>query len=419
MERSNKLSVTQLNNYVKGVFDDELILKNIAVFGEVYECSSSGGNLFFTLKDEDSILRCVRFGGGYSPPIGETVTVVGSVDYYVKGNRVSFVAKSVEPFGEGTLKRKLRELYERLKADGAFDNRPPLPKFIRRVAIITSETGAVIHDFLSVIRKSHAYIDVVLYPVRVQGDGASNEIADAVKEASLSDCDVIVVARGGGSNTDLDAFNEENVARAVSASQVPVISAVGHQVDYTLCDYAASLRAGTPSIAGENVCRINEAFIARFYDCLAKMDGAITAIYRKNRVRACYAAKRLTDDAFTAFYGGRLKLNNYARRLTTFAKEKEELARRNVSALMSKTADLAEKSLSSYKNALTLLSGRLDAASPLKIISNGYAKVYRNNVPLASVGDVAKGDELEVVVADGIIAANVVNTRKSVINKGE
>ncbi len=287
------------------------------------------------------------------------------------------------------------------------------------MAIITSETGAVIHDFLSVIRKSHAYIDVVLYPVRVQGDGASNEIADAVKEASLSDCDVIVVARGGGSNTDLDAFNEENVARAVSASQVPVISAVGHQVDYTLCDYAASLRAGTPSIAGENVCRINEAFIARFYDCLAKMDGAIAAIYRKNRVRACYAAKRLTDDAFTAFYGGRLKLNNCARRLTTLAKEKEELARRNVSALMSKTADLAEKSLSSYKNALTLLSGRLDAASPLKIISNGYAKVYRNDVPIASVGDVAKGDELEVVVADGIIAANVVNTRKSVINKGE
>ncbi len=412
MERSNRLSVTQLNNYIKGVFDDELILKNIAVFGEVYECSNSGGNLFFTLKDEDSILRCVRFGGGFVPAVGDTVTVVGSVDYYVKGNRVSFRAKSIEPYGEGTLKRKIKDLHDRLVKEGLFENRPPLPEFIRKVAIVTSETGAVIHDFLSVLRKNHAYIDVVLYPVRVQGEGAETEIAEAVTEASAGKCDIIVVARGGGSNTDLDVFNTEVVARAVANSTKPIISAIGHQVDYTLCDYAASVRAGTPSIAGENVCRVNEAFIGRFYDLLSRADGAMSAIYAKSRLRACYAAKRLTDDAFSAFYGGRLRLNNVVKRLSALAEDKEETARRNVLNLINKAAGMVEKNAAARENALALLAGRLDAASPLGIISKGYAKVYRDGKAISSVADVSAGEEMQAVVTDGVITATVKSTRR-------
>lgn len=412
MERSNRLSVTQLNNYIKGVFDDELILKNIAVFGEVYECSNSGGNLFFTLKDDDSILRCVRFGGGFVPAVGDTVIVVGSVDYYVKGNRVSFRAKSIEPYGEGTLKRKIKELHDKLVQEGLFDNRPPLPVFIRKVAIVTSETGAVIHDFLSVIRKNHAYIDVVLYPVRVQGDGAETEIAEAVTEASTGECDIIVVARGGGSNTDLDVFNTEIVARAVANSTKPIISAIGHQVDYTLCDYAASVRAGTPSIAGENVCRVNEAFIGKFYDLLSKADDAIGAIYAKNRSRACYAAKRLTDDAFSAFYGGKLRLNNVVKRLAAAAENNEQIARRAVLNVINKAASTIEKNVTVRENALALVAGRLDAASPLGIISKGYAKVYRDGKAIATVNDVAVGEEMKAIVSDGVITATVTSTKR-------
>lgn len=412
MERNNRLSVTQLNNYIKGVFDDELILKNIAVFGEVYECKSSGGNLFFTLKDEDSILKCVRFGGGFVPSIGDTVTVVGSVDYYVKGNRVSFKAKSIEPYGEGTLKRKIRELYDKLQSEGVFENCPPLPSFIEKVAIVTSETGAVIHDFLSVIRKNNAYIDVVLYPVRVQGDGAETEVADAVIEANDGDCDVIVVARGGGSDTDLDVFNTETVARAVAHSAKPIISAIGHQVDYTLCDYAASVRAGTPSIAGENVCRVNEAFIARFYDCLSRADSAIAALYSKSRSRTCFAAKRLSDDAFSAFYGGKLRLNNLIERMTAASEDKEESARRNALNLLSKASTFAEKDAMMRENALALLTGRLDAVSPLGIIAKGYAKVYHDGKEITSVGDVVSGDEMQAIVADGVITAKVLSAKK-------
>ena len=412
MKRSNRLSVTQLNNYIKGVFDDELILKNIAVFGEVYECSNSVGNLFFTLKDDDSILRCVRFGGGFVPAVGDTVIVVGSVDYYVKGNRVSFRAKSIEPYGEGTLKRKIKELHDKLVQEGLFENRPPLPSFIRKVAIVTSETGAVIHDFLSVIRKNNAYIDVVLYPVRVQGDGAETEIAEAVTEASSGECDIIVVARGGGSNTDLDVFNTEIVARAVANSTKPIISAIGHQVDYTLCDYAASVRAGTPSIAGENVCRVNEAIIGKFYDLLSKADDAIGAIYAKNRSRACYAAKRLTDDAFSAFYGGKLRLNNVAKRLSAAAENNEQIARRAVLNVINKAASTFEKNVTVRENALALVAGRLDAASPLGIISKGYAMVYRDGKAIASVNDVAAGEEMKAIVSDGVITATVTSIKR-------
>lgn len=412
MEKSNRLSVTQLNNYIKGVFDDELILKNIAVFGEVYERKDSGGNLFFTLKDEDSILRCVRFGGGFTPSIGDTVTVVGSVDYYVKGNRVSFRAKSIEPYGEGTLKRKIKELYDKLQAEGLFENRPSLPAFIQKVAIVTSETGAVIHDFLSVIRKNNAYIDVVLYPVRVQGDGAETEVADAITEANSGDGDIIVVARGGGSDTDLDVFNTETVARAVADSTKPIISAIGHQVDYTLCDYAASVRAGTPSIAGENVCRVNEAFIERFYDCLSRADNAISGLYAKSRFRTCLAAKRLSDDAFSAFYGGKFRLNNLVERMTAVADDKEKTSRRGILNLLTKISMFAEKNATLRENALALLAGRLDAVSPLGIISKGYAKVYHGGKEIVSVGDVIPGDEMRAIVADGVITAKVLSAKK-------
>ena len=412
MERSNRLSVTQLNNYIKGVFDDELILKNIAVFGEVYECKSSGGNLFFTLKDEDSILRCVRFGGGFVPAIGDTVTVVGSVDYYVKGNRVSFRAKSIEPYGEGNLKRKIKELHDKLQAEGLFENHPSLPAFIQKVAIVTSETGAVIHDFLSVIRKDNAYIDVVLYPVRVQGDGAETEVAGAITEANSGDSDIIVVARGGGSDTDLDVFNTETVACAVAHSAKPIISAIGHQVDYTLCDYAASVRAGTPSIAGENVCRVNETFIARFYDCLSRADNAISGLFAKSRSRTCFAAKRLSDDAFAAFYGGKFRLNNLVERMTSIADDKEKMTRRGVLNLLTKISTFAEKEAAVRENTLALLAGRLNAVSPLGIISKGYAKVYRDGKEITSVGDVVSGDEMQAIVADGVITANVLSVKK-------
>lgn len=240
----SKLSVSQLNNYIKGVFDDELILKNITVFGEVSEITVSAGNAFFTLRDDSSLLRCVRFGGGFTPKSGDTVLAIGSVEYYAKGGRVTFRAREIKPYGEGEIARALAELKTKLESEGLFANRPVLPKFIKKIAVVTSTEGAVIHDMTSILKRC-PYLDVMVYPVRVQGEGSETDVAGAVTRASTerNGCDAIILARGGGSEADLAAFNTEVSARAVAGSAKPVVSAIGHETNYTLCDFCAGIRA--------------------------------------------------------------------------------------------------------------------------------------------------------------------------------
>lgn len=416
MER-NKLSVTQLNNYIKGVFDDELILKNIAVFGEVYECSESGGNLYLTLKDESSILRCVRFSGGLIPEIGETVIVTGSVNYYVKGNRISFHVRDIQPYGEGAIHRELQRLKEQLKKEGLFDNHPPMPLFIRKVGVVTSETGAVIHDLRSVIGKRHGYIDIEIFPVKVQGEGAAEQIAEAVKKACVSDCDVLVIARGGGSSSDLEPFNTEIAARAVAASVIPVISAVGHEVDYTLCDFSATLRAGTPSIAGENICRINEQYTASVYALLMRMSAAVNRLYLKSSNSICRSAKRLSDCAGGLLYGGKLRLYDLTNRLKSVAVLKYSAGRKSVDKAY---RELVEKASVLYKKKeenFGRLAGELNAANPLNIIQKGYAKVYSGGVPLLSADSLKKGDRIDVVLKDGIVKAETLSVKQGKVTE--
>ncbi len=410
----NKLTVSGLNAYIKGVFDDELILKNITVVGEVYEKSFSGGHLFFTLKDERSILRCVRFGGGFNPEIGDTVSVLGSVEYYAKGNRLTFQAVSITPVGEGAIKREFNAMVERLKAEGLFDNRPQLPCFVKRVAIITSETGAVIHDFLAVIHKRHTYIDVDLYSVKVQGEGAEKEIATAVYTVNdNANCDLIIVARGGGASVDLDAFNTEPVARAVSNSKIPVISAIGHQIDYTLCDLCASERAGTPSIAGEKVCRINENFIQRLYDNAKKLSLLTTRNYTKETNKAVLLTNKLTDYATNLLYKSKNRVSLLVTKMLqaverTYFQSKEKLSEKYSSLKKAEEFLIDEKERLFAKSTATL-----NAVSPLKLINSGYAKVYYGKKTLDSVEKIKPGDDIEILVKDGIIEAKTIKVKAS------
>lgn len=417
MEKTRYYSVTQLNNYIKGVFEDELILQNITVVGEVYECSEAGGNIYIVLRDEKSLINCIHFGRDVMPSVGEKVLVTGSVRFYAKSGKTCFHVKSVAPFGEGSIKKRLDELKTRLQKEGLFDNKLALPVFIRRIALVTSENGAVLHDFVGVLLKAHSYIDITVFNARVQGDGAEESLAQAIGRANLSgNFDVLVIARGGGSDDDLRPFNTECVARAVYGSAIPVISSVGHEINYTLCDFCASLRAGTPSIAAENVCRINERFIAEYRVLLGRLSTAVRTLYDRVSSKTAFYAKKLTDEAGEAYYSKKLRLAKAVALLTGGADNAVSAAEMQIDRTVSSLSAAANRLVEKREQALMTCVERLNAKNPLSVLSSGYSKVYANGKDIASARDVGAGDELTVYMKDGVVYAKTLSVK---ITEGE
>ena len=254
MERQ-PISVSMLAGYIKQIFDAETLLYNIDVIGEVSSFGISGNNAFFVIKDENAMLNCVLFGiESYIPKIGEKIIVTGTPKYYIKGGKLNFNAVNIKPFGEGELYKRFLELKNKLQAEGLFDieHKKPMPKKIDRIGVVTSETGAVIHDIINVVSRRNSAQDIVLYPIKVQGLGADVDIVKGIEFFSNYDnIDTIIVGRGGGSDEDLQSFNSENVVRAIYNCKKLVVSAVGHETDFTLCDYVADSRAPSPSAAAE------------------------------------------------------------------------------------------------------------------------------------------------------------------------
>lgn len=248
MKDDKTLSVSQLNGYIKSVFDDELILHNIGVTGELSQISVREKATYFTITEGDCYINCIIFSAVEKIEAGTEVRAYGRVAFFAKSGKINFYAKSISPVGKGTLHAELLKRKDKLKSEGLFENRLQPPVYIRSVAVITSSAGAVIHDIMSVIRDKGVSVSLKLFSSAVQGDNADKEIVNALQAANASDADIIVLARGGGSQYDLDVFNNETVARAVANSKIPVISAVGHETDYTLCDFCAGRRAGTPSM---------------------------------------------------------------------------------------------------------------------------------------------------------------------------
>jgi len=250
-DAAHAISVAQLNNYIKRVFEAEEMLHNVYVVGEISGLKVSNGSTFFTLKDMDAAISCTAFYPMKALKDGTKVIARGTVSYWHKAGKISFIVNKCDEFGKGDLMEMLRELQEKLRKEGLFDpeKKRKLPEKIRKIGVITSKTGAVIHDIITVATRRNPAIDIVLFPVLVQGVGAENEIVNAIN--NLKNVDVIIIARGGGSAEDLMPFNTEVVARAIVKSKIPIVSAVGHETDFTLCDFASDLRAGTPSIAAE------------------------------------------------------------------------------------------------------------------------------------------------------------------------
>ena len=401
------LSVSQLNNYIKGVFRDELLLHNIDIFGEITEFNVSGGNTYITVKEGDCILQCIKFGVHEPLPVGMKILLSGSVTFYEKGGRVSFSAKEIKPYGEGEQFLALKLLKDKLAKEGLFENRKPLPTRIASVAVITSASGAVIHDILKVLQ-SRIKIDVYVYNVRVQGEGADIEIAEAIDAVNeLLSVDCIVVARGGGAFTDLNVFNSEIVARAVADSKIPIVSAVGHETDYTLCDLCAGTRAGTPSIAAELIASVNDTAYMRICSSVQSIARSVgdklTGIERR-LYRACHS---ISLSAESRMFGSYNALRRAKERLddTIEARFDNLLSRltENANALNANIDLFLSEKEKRYDKA----DKKLELLSPLKILSQGYARIKKTDEYVFNASDVAIGDGISVIMHDGALSANV------------
>ena len=392
-------SVFQLSSYIKNVIDSEELLKNIVISGEVTNFKITGRNAYFTLKDNQAQISCIFFE--YIPKFlireGDKINCKGSPSYYVKGGKLSFIATQIEPCGEGEEFLRLLQLKNILQAEGLFDRKISMPKSIKKIGVITSSEGAAVYDIISVAKRRDKNVNIAVYPVKVQGIGAETEIAKAIKELDEYDeIDCILVTRGGGSYEDLSAFNTEEVARSAAACKKYIVSAVGHEIDYTLCDFAADLRMPTPSAAAEVLTKNTQEIKNKIHNDIKFLSKYLNELFNSNSSKLKYSIFNLGSAAEKKLYSGRDKILSKANRL------------QNISFFNDKANDL-NQSIS-----------RLQANDPKKILSLGYAKVYKDGKSVNSIKQIIKGDNINMLFADGKTLANILETpQKYEINKAD
>ena len=390
------ISVSELNGVVKLLLDNEPLLRNLAVRGELsnYKIYPSGHH-YFTLKDPEGALRCVMFKGQalrlrFRPENGMKVVVTGRVSVFPRDGAYQLYAEEMIPEGTGDLAVAFEQLKARLHAEGLFDRerKKPLPEYPERIAVITSPAGAAVHDMIRILRRRYPLAKVILLPVRVQGPEAPAEIAGAIRYADKWKIgDVIITGRGGGSLEDLWAFNDERVARAIFACETPVISAVGHEPDVTISDFVADARASTPSNAAE-IAVPDQMELRRFLlstqQRLAKSQEKRLAAERQRLTDL--AAKRCLTEPMAFVQDKRMELLHRQQRL----------------------GDLMQGQLVRKQQRFGALSAALDAMSPLKVLGRGYA-VARNEAGgiLKTYRDVAAGDAVTVTLGEGGFTARV------------
>ena len=383
-------TVTELNNRIKGLLDLDPLLADVCVRGELsnYKIYPSGHH-YFTLKDSESSLRCVMFKSSASklrfrPESGMGVTAFGRVSVYPRDGAYQLYCSALMPEGTGDLQVAFEQLKAKLSAEGLFDpaHKKALPQFPERIAIITSSAGAAVHDMIRILSHRWPLTKVLLLPVRVQGTEAPAEIAGAIRYANeFKVADLIITGRGGGSIEDLWAFNDERVARAIYASAIPVISAVGHEPDVTISDYVADRRASTPSNAAEiAVPDKNEMLdVLRGYDIRSAQ--AMTKLLDRLKERlSSPESKRVLSDPSVYIDNRRIELDHGRDRL--------------ISA--------QERALSAKRQRYVRLAASLDAMSPLRVLSRGYAIAAKTNgEPVRSVKGLEAGEHLFLRLADG------------------
>ena len=391
----NVYTVGQVNAYIKNMFTQDYMLNRIYVKGEVSNCKyHTSGHIYFSLKDETGVLSCVMFAGhrrglAFRMKDGDRVVVGGAVDVYERDGRYQLYAREIMPDGEGDLYRQFELLKKDLEEMGMFaqEYKRPIPKYVKRVGVVTAPTGAAVQDIRNIAARRNPYVQLILYPALVQGDGAIQSIINGIHALDELGVDVMIVGRGGGSIEDLWAFNEEAVARAIFACETPIISAVGHETDTTIADFVADLRAPTPSAAAE----------------LAIYDYQAVEVQRKQYYnRMC----RKMEQKLTWYYNQLEQLRVRLRYVSPEHKLCDE--QRYAAELEEKLLTQMNRLLEQKKHEFAILAGRLDGLSPAKKLSQGYAYVSdMDGKALKDVKNVKVDDTIKIHLLEGSLDAKV------------
>ena len=400
----NVYTVRQVNAYVKNMFAQDFMLNRIYVKGEVSNCKyHTSGHIYFSLKDESGAIACVMFAGqraglSFRMQEGQQVIVLGSVSVYERDGKYQLYAREIILDGAGLLYEKFQALKKELEEMGMFapEYKKPIPKFVKTVGVVTAPTGAAIRDIINIVKRRNPYVQILLYPALVQGEGAAASIVKGIEALERQNVDVMIVGRGGGSMEDLWAFNEECVARAVFQCSVPVISAVGHETDTTIIDYVSDLRAPTPSAAAE------------------------LSVFEYSKVQLALEEYRwkLKRELLQKVKMQRLKYEKYRARLSYLGPEaKLKESRLFLMNTEEKMQRIMKQKIADKRGQFAVYIERLKGASPLNKLNQGYAYVSTlEGKTVRKTEDVTPGQKLEIFVSDGRIQAKVLETKKEEYN---
>lgn len=382
------ISVSQLNNYIRGLFDMDNVLQDISICGEVTNLKRARDGWYFSLKDQDSAIDCFCYANSAVPVQGAMSVAEGTVNFFAKNGRVSFFARKLTVTDKsGQAYEAFLKLKEKLQAEGLFDveRKKPVPHCCTKIGVVTSATGAVIHDIQNVVFRRQPFANILLYPVKVQGVGADFEIAQGVLYFSNTDVDVVIVGRGGGSNEDLSQFNSEIVARAVASCTKPVVSAVGHGVDFTICDFVADKRAVTPSEAAEFVTIDSNLAKTKIAILLGKIHSVAQAKIQERSDLAKYSLRHI-------FSHVEHKLSN---------------AKNDVLQNLQRCHNATQQKLQNNKSRLDKTTAVISASNPLAVLKRGYSAVTADGKRISTVSQLAVGQKISVAFCDGVATATV------------
>ena len=392
-------SVSQLDNYIKSYLTGSEYLSDFSVTGEISQYTvSSRGHAYFTIKDPDSVMPCVMFSRyiaytSFTPAIGTKVTVTGCMDFYAPGGKLQMQVLTMKEAGKGDLHEQYKQLFERLSKECLFapEHKKALPVLPKRIGVVTSASGRVISDIVNTLRKRNPYFDLLLYPASVQGENCPPEVTDGINYFNeKKNVDVIIVARGGGSYEDLFGFNDERIARAVYECEIPVISAIGHEPDYTIIDYVADLRAATPTAAAEQVMASYDDQKNMVDNLALSLDIAVNQYIGAKRSllemlanhKALHSPAFFAQNQITVVEGYRSKMR---------------------SAMEAKITRLQ----SDYKN----MQGKLESLNPTNVLKRGYSYVSSaDGKAVESASSLKKGDVIGIVFADGEATGTITDT---------
>ena len=403
----NVYSVRQVNAYIKNMFAQDFMLRQISVSGEISNCKyHSSGHIYFTLKDSSGIIQAVMFAGNrrgltFHMKEGDNVVVTGSIEVYERDGKYQLYAREITLAGAGDLYLKYEALKKELEEMGMFakEYKQDIPKYAKTIGIVTAPTGAAVRDINNIAQRRNPYVQLILYPALVQGEGAAQSIVNGIHAMEQLHPDLLIVGRGGGSIEDLWAFNEEVTAEAIYQCHTPVISAVGHETDTTIADYVADLRAPTPSAAAELAVYDVERLLDQIDD------------YRSYLIRGMRDRIGMARD--------RMKL---LERQTKLYHPSNQIAqnRQYIADLSDRLTMQMTRMLQQKRQELQILSGRLDGLSPLKRLESGFAYVEKEDgAMIDSVDRIEMDDVIRIIVADGRLEAKVVAKEKNPALKGE